>query len=79
LGWLDWEPGKARTLRLTQAGSAVVRGSNGVDLPSWLLRLEGFVAELDALALQVEVSVKVAGSMVACFETKGGSLAEEEG
>ena len=79
LGWLDWQPGKARTLRLTAAGRGVVRG-NGQDLVNWLLKLEGLVAELDGCQrVSLEVSVSVAGSTVARFETKGGSLAEEEG
>jgi len=81
LGWLEWEPGKPRTLRLTAAGRAMVRG-NGQDLAAWLLRLEGLVAELDGCRrVGLEVLVMLSGSTIplARFETKGGSLAEEEG
>jgi len=81
LGWLEWEPGKPRTMRLTAAGRAMVRG-NDQDLATWLLRLERLVAELDGCRrVSLEVLFTLSGSMVplARFETKGGSLAEEEG
>lgn len=82
LGWLDWEPGKARTLRLTEAGSAVLRGSgNGPDLASWLLRLDLVVAEMDGHKPEIEILVMVAGlpAPVAHYWTKGDSLGEEQG
>jgi len=81
LAWLEWEPGKARTMRLTAAGKAMIRG-NGQDLAAWLLRLEHLVAELDGCQrVKLEVLVRLSGSIIplARFETKGGSLAEEEG
>lgn len=70
-GWLEWEPGKPRTMRLTSTGRVMVRG-NGQDLATWLLRLEGLVAELDGGSrVSLEVLVTLSGSTIplARFET----------
>lgn len=116
-GWLEWEPGLPRTMRLTAAGRAMVRG-NGQDLATWLLSVERLLGEVAALQpnLEIFLSVNLNGSRElppfalaawllkikglvaelpsshhltlevigrtgarARFETKGGSLAEEEG